>query len=148
MRSKPVLHGRDHAIGGADEIPGLAAGGGTAKLLATWAGALPTALGNGLVWRVPFNSDGTTFTFTLTRAFARVESALTASISFRLEKSGGGDVPFSPTTITTITIPAGDYETENTGLTTTVTSGDLLRLVYTAVYLGTPNYHVELLGTE
>ena len=53
----------------------------------------------------------------------------------------------APTTITTVTVPAGDYETEVTGLTGTVASGDLVRLVFSALG-ASGNFTVELLGSE
>jgi hypothetical protein len=140
------MHGATHASGGSDPIPG-GTGGGAKRILACWAGALPTSVGNGLVWRVPYDSDGGSFTFALARAFARIEATHTAGVAFVLEKSPGGDVPFSASAITTVTISAGDYEAEDTSVSDSVDSGDLLRLRFGAVGAST-NYQVELLGSE
>jgi hypothetical protein len=146
-RANITRHGYNHAPGGSDPIPG-GGGGGAKKLLVCWGGALPTVAGTGLVWRIPYDSDGSTLTFTLARAFARVEAPYTTAVTFTLEHSSGGDIAFSASTITTVTIPVGDYETDVTGLSTTVSSGDLVRLVYTAVGSVSTNFQVELLGSE
>lgn len=122
-------------------------GSGPKKILFCWSGSLPTVIGNGIVWRVPFNSDGSSFTFTLSRAFARIEDTYTSGTSFRLEKSAGGNVAFSGSTITTLTVAAGAYEVEVTGLSTSVVSGDLVRIVFTSVGAVT-KFDVELLGSQ
>lgn len=116
------------------------------RLLASWAGTLPSSTGNGLVWEVPYDSDGSSFAFTLARATARIEDTFTAATQIRIEKSPGGGA-FTPTTVTTLGINAGSYEATNTGIASTVTSGDLLRIVFTAVGAQT-KFMVELIGSE
>lgn len=124
-------------------------GGGTSvrKIIVNWGGSIPSTTGNGLVWRVPFDNDGSSFSFDLAYAFARIESTYGADISFRVETAPGGEVSFSPTTVTTLTIPSGEYEDENTGLSATVVSGDLLRIVFLTI-AGGRTYEVQLIGSE
>lgn len=126
-------------------------GGGTTlrKLLLSWGGLVPSVLGNSTVWRVPYDTTGSSFTFTLTRAYIRVELPSVNPTSVRLEKSAGGDVLFSPTTITSLSVSgAGDYEQEVTSFSTSVSSGDLVRLVFTAVGAEAAVYEVELIGSQ
>jgi hypothetical protein len=148
-RARIERHGANHSPGGSDPIPGVGSGGsGARKMVAFWAGSLPTIAGtDGLVIRVPYDADGSSFSFTLTRAFARIETSQTAAVVFRLEKSPGGGV-FTPTTVDTVTVAAGDYDQEDTGLSAAVSSGDLLRLVYVTVVGTLPVFEVELVGTE
>jgi hypothetical protein len=120
-------------------------GGGPTGLLATWTGLMPPVTGNGTERRVPYNADGTSLTFTLNSCWARVEPSGSFNSGFRLEKSPGGNSAFVPTTIATVSITAGNYEASAGAFTVTVSSGDVLRLVYTAV--GSPiNYEVQLEG--
>jgi hypothetical protein len=127
-------------------------GGGTSavrKILACWAGPLPIATGAGLVWEVPYDSDGSTLTFTLNRAFARIESTQPSSVQIAVEKSAGGS-SFSASTVTTLTIAASSYETTNTGLSTSVSSGNLLRISFVSLPGSTPqpNFTVEVIGSQ
>jgi len=136
------------------EVGSGSGGGGTTtavrKLVATWSGIVPSVLGNGSVWRVPFDADGTTsMAFTLGSAFGRIETSATAATSWRLERmSPGADSAYAPTTITTVTVAASHFQTQVTGLSVVVNSGDLLRLVFTAVGSEGNGYHVELIGTQ
>ncbi len=132
-------------VGKLEAVPGATT---AKKLLVCWGGALPTVTGNGLVWRIPYDSDGSTLTFTLASAFARIEGTSANSVVFVIEKASGGDVAFSASTVTTITVLAGDYESENTGLSTSISSGDLVRLVFSAVAVSPVNFNVELIGSE
>ena len=114
-------------------------GGGTVtnELEVCWGGMLPTVLGNGTVWPVPFEDDGTSKTYSMSYLKARIESLSTGSVSFRLEQSLGGQVAFVPVVTQAISIVAGTYEKvlQAPGDFTafSVDSGDLLRVVYTAV---------------
>jgi hypothetical protein len=95
------------------------------------------------VWRVP-HIDGATVTFTLARAYARVEAAGAAAIDVTIDKSPGG--AFVPTLITTVTIPAGSNEHENTAALGSVDSGQLLRITFPGFPSTTGPYTVELEG--
>jgi hypothetical protein len=120
------------------------------KILACWAGPLPVVIPQvSVVWRVPYNPDGTTYTFSLTRAFARIESTQASTIQIVVQKSPGGGI-FTPSTVTTLAITGGNYDTENTGIAFSVTSGDLLRLSFSAVpgSLPQPNFQVEVEGSQ
>ncbi len=121
-------------------------GGGAKKLLVCWGGNLPSVTGPGLVWRVPFDADGSSFTFDLATAFARIETPGVSPVTFRIESSPGGEVAFTPTTITSLVLSAGEYE-EDDNLSGSVDSGDLVRLVYVAVGT-TTKFQVELLASE
>lgn len=161
---RPIIHGGDHGPGGADPLRSSGATSGDAivsdgaggiswgaasgpkQVLATWGGTLPATTGTGQVWRVPYASDGSSYTFSLVRAFARLDDPVGGTVTFRIEKSAGGGA-FSPTTVTTLTIAAGDYDDEDTSFTVSVTSGDLLRIAFVAVS-GTPIYSVQLIGSE
>jgi hypothetical protein len=113
-------------------------------MVATWQGDLPAAVGNGAVWRVPY-LNGSSVTFTLTRAYVRVETAGAASTTVVFEKSAAG--AFSASTITTVTLVAADNEEEVTTSLGTVTSGQLVRIRWSA--LGTTGvYTCELEGHE
>jgi len=121
-------------------------GGGPANLIAFWGGTLPLIVGPNLVWRVPFDADGTSQNYTFTRAFARMETAYSGPISFQFQKSSPPGV-YSATTLTTVTIAAGNYQNENTGLAVTASSGDLLRLYFSAVGIVT-QFSCELVGSH
>lgn len=129
---------------------GGSGGGGRKKILACWAGPMPTSTGNGLVWLVPFDSDGSSFTFTPAYARARIESTSTTGITFTVQKSAGGGA-FSPVMVAAPVIAAGAYEGTDPSPVGTFSSGDLLRLSFTSVgsFASTPVYFdVELLGAE
>ncbi len=130
-------------------LEAVESGGGdsTKRILVCWAGSTPTVTGNGLVWRVPFDADGSSFTFDLATAFARIESLSGSAVSFRLEKSPGGEVAFTPTTVATVIVAAGDYEQQDV-VSDAVDSGDLVRLVFAAVPATSTKFQVELLGSE
>lgn len=140
-------HGSNHSPGGSDPIPGI--GDTTKQVLAVWGGALPIATGNGQVWTVPNDTNGDPHTFTLARAYARIEDLGAEDIVFRIEKSPGGGV-FTATTVTTLTIAAGDYDVTDTTFSVSITSGNLVRIVFVDVgdLAGETIYHVELLGSE
>lgn len=127
-------------------------GAPTKQILAAWAGTMPVALGNGLVWVVP-QINATTATFSLSYAIARVETTpLGSSAQFVLEKSSGGNSAFSgsPTTVSTLTIAPADYRNEDTGVSLSVSSGDLLRLRFAALggLGGACAYSIELQGSQ
>lgn len=118
------------------------------KLLMTWGGLVPDAASSGKIWEVPYDTDGSSYVFSATRAVARLETAFGSDQTFRLQKSAGGNAAFSatPTTICDVTVVAGDYRGEQTGLSFTLTSGDLVRLDFTAVGSGS-EYSLELEAT-
>lgn len=118
--------------------------GAQANLLVAWGGGMPPVAGGaGATWRVP-EVDGASVTFTLQSLFARVETPGSGT-SFRVEVSPAGGA-FSPTTVATVTIAAAAHEATVTVFPTpTITTGQLLRIVY--VVTGTTGiYTVELEG--
>jgi hypothetical protein len=120
------------------------------RILAPWAGAVPSATGNGLEWSVPFDADGSSFTFDLALALARLTATYTSPVQFRIESSPGGQVAFTPTTVVTLTVAPGDYESPLTATAAvSVASGDVLRLVFAA--LGPPvttRFTTYVVGSE
>jgi len=139
---------RVDAVGGVGPAGPAGADGAvpSMKLLASWGGSTPTLTGSGLVWRVPYSDTGSSLSFTIKRVFARIETSQASTISFRIEKSPAS-AAFSATTVTTVNISAGNYESENTGLTVAASSGDLLRLYYAAVGTVPITFQVELVGS-
>src|SRR4051812_48069257 len=142
----PSYHGRTHSTGGTDPIPGL---GATTHLFgAGWTGPYPLNILTGAVWKVPLVDEVST-TFDLTRALFRLETPGTTSTVVRIEKSsGGGAFSGSPTTITTLTLTSGSYETTDTTGLGSVTSGDLLRIVWVSVGTNARGFLVAVEGTE
>lgn len=118
------------------------------KLLAEWSGTVvPTTGTTDGVAEVTKDSDGTSFSFTAARAVARLESPSVNDQTFVIETAAGGDVAFaSPTTVATLTVPAGHHRVEVTGLSTVIASGDLLALAVTAGGAATP-WSVEMIAT-
>lgn len=117
------------------------------KLLMTWAGLVPLSIGQGVILEVPYDSDGSSFAFTLTRIVARMEQTFTSDQTFLIQKAAGGDVAFaSPTNIGSVTIAAGHYRDVTTGLSFVVNSGDLIGIYYSAAGADVP-YSVQLEGT-
>lgn len=119
----------------------------TKKIMACWSGNLPSVTGNGYVWRVPFNANGTSFSFLFTIAFMRLETTPDSPTQVRIEKSPSGGA-FTPTAITTLAVTPGNYENQITGLSVSGNSGDLLRIVFVAVPVTSSVYQVELTGSE
>lgn len=123
----------------------------THQILASWAGTMPGTTGAGMVWIVPLVS-GASATFALTYAKARVEVTPTSgSAQFVLEKSAGtGAFSGSPTTVSTLTIASPNYETSDSGVAVSVTSGDLLRLRFASLggLAGACAYSIELQGAQ
>src|SRR5262245_30493501 len=148
-RARIERPGVNHRPAGPDPIPNWPTGGGGPKtLVAVWGGSLPEAVATGLVWRVPYAGDGSSLSFSLDRAYARLETPVAGDVEFTLEHSAGGEAAFSASTIVVLTVPASEYEEEDAAFTpVTVDSGDLLRINYTAVG-GTAIFHVELTGGE
>lgn len=129
--------------GAAKWVP--AAGGGVRQLTASWTGTTPDELGAGATWRVPTVDGGTVITFDLGYAFARIEDTDATDTEVVIEASSGG--AFAP--LVTLTIAAGDNEATGSAAPATVSSGDLLRIVWAALAadLGTL-YTVQLEGVE
>lgn len=138
---KPILHGRDHGPGGADPIPGLDT---ATHVLALWQGSLPGSAGAGAVWRVP-EVNATGLVFALSFAYLRLETAGAGTTTVQLQKQTG----IGPwTTITTLSVAAGAREdTDTTGLGS-VSSGDLLRINWTALGSSGSPYTIQLEGSE
>ncbi len=136
-------HARTHLAGGSDPIIGLS--GGARLFGAGWSGPYPLNILTGAVWKVPL-VDGASVTFNLTRLVFRLENPGLGTTTVRVEKSTTTGV-FTPTTVETISLAAGAYEaTDTTGLGS-VTSGNLLRIVWTAVGTNARGYLVFLEGT-
>lgn len=127
--------------GGASPIP---AGSG---IIITWNGYVPIAAGNSTVRHVPSDQDGNSVSFTLFGVYARIETAQDSAVNFRLESSPGGNSAFSPTTLTTVGVSAGNYEGTAT-FSSDVTTGDLVRLVHTAVPVVPCFFEVQILGVK
>jgi hypothetical protein len=150
-----VMHGRDHQWGGADPVAiawedvgsgGGGGGGGPRQLVALWEGLLPIAAESGPVWRIP-RIAGSSVTFNLTSAFARIENPGAGATTVLIERSPGGGA-FTATAIATLMIAASSYEDTDTP-TATVTSGELVRIRWTALGAADPSlYTVQLEGTE
>jgi hypothetical protein len=111
---------------------------------------VPPAIGQGIILEVPTLPDGTSLSFTITRAIARLEASAAADTSFLLQKASGGDVAFaSPATITTVTVAATHYRGTQTGLSYAVNSGDLIGLYFSAIGTGSePPFSVYLEGSS
>ncbi len=129
-------------------IRGLEAtkGGGVSGVIAQWNGNLPIATGTGPVRQVPYDADGSSLTFLLDQAFFRIETPQLVPIQVTIQSSPGGNSVFTPTTVATLTIPAASYEPASyPAISSSVVSGDLLRIVYVAV--GTPTvFEVQIWG--
>jgi hypothetical protein len=118
------------------------------KLLAMWCGTVVPASGttNGIA-EVQKDSDGSVFAFTAARAVARLETVSTSDQTFVIQVAAGGDIAFgTPTTVATITVTAGHFRAEVTGLSQAINSGDLLALLVSAGGAQVP-YSVELIAT-
>lgn len=138
-RAKLALHGRNHGPGGSDPIPDI--GGGVSGVIAEWNANLPISTGTGPVRQVPTGGP-----FLLDSAYFRIETPQLVSIQVRIESSPSGEAAFTPTTVATLTIPAGNYEpTSYPAISSTVASGDLLRIVYVAVGTSTV-FDVQIWG--
>ena len=125
------------------------AGGGTSRrLTVSWTGTVPAAVGAETVWEVPYNPDGSVATFHLARAMMRVETPGSGATTAVMESAAGGDVAFaSATTEASISIAAAHYEGSSSGLTGTVSSGDLIRLRFTAVGATGSDFSATLTGS-
>lgn len=125
-----------------------AAGGTGRRLTASWTGTVPSAVGAVAVWEIPYNPDGSSATFHLARAMMRVETAGAAATTAVIESAAGGDVAFaSATTEASLSIAASHYEGSSSGLTGTVSSGDLIRLRFTAVGASGSDFSATLTGS-
>lgn len=128
--------------------PKGAAGGTSKRLTVSWCGSVPTAVGAVAVWEVPYNPDGSSATFHLERAMMRIETPGSGSTTAVIESAAGGDVAFaSATTEASLAIAAAHYQASSSGLTGTVSSGDLLRLRFTAVGGSGADFSATLVGT-
>lgn len=117
----------------------------TANLLANWAGVLPSIAGPGVVFRVP-ELTGASHTWTISKCTARIETVQVGSVVFLVEKSAGGGA-FSATTVATLTIAAAAREVSVTGLSVSVTTGDLLRIKFSVIGSTGSLYSVEAEGS-
>lgn len=99
----------------------------------TWAGRVPTTSSRGIVWETPYDSDGSTLSFTIKQAIVRMETAPSADKDFRFSKASGGDVAYaSETDIVTLTVASGHYRDADTGLSVALSSGDLVTIHFPA----------------
>lgn len=123
-------------------------GGSTKRTLVfTWAGIIPQTNGQGVIWETPYDVDGSSLSFTIERAAARMEQNHIADQILTLQKASGGDVAFvSPSTITAVTILAGHYRGAQLGLSVALVSGDLVGLFFTQAG-SLSSFSLELLGT-
>lgn len=116
------------------------------RLVATWAGRMPTITGAGFELVIPY-LNGASATWTLKSMKSRLSILPVGTTSFRTEKSaGGGAFSASPTTIATLTHTTSDYEKANTALALSVTTGDLIRIYFPAVAGSGGTFCVELEG--
>lgn len=116
-------------------------------LVLTWFGAPPTSVpALSQVLRVPYN-NGASMTFNLDRLTLRMETAGTSSTAITLQKSPGGGA-FSPTSIGTASLASGVHEDDETTGLGSVSSGDLVRVDWTAVGTGAASYSIEMEATE
>lgn len=129
-----------------DAVDVTITGSPKSELLAVWAGPLPTITGAGLEFTVP-RYRGAVIVFPLARAFSRLSVLPVGSCSFRIERSVGGGL-FVATAVVTLTHTTSDYEKTNTSLAGSVTSGDIVRLVFVAVNGSGGQYQVHLQGDE
>lgn len=119
-----------------------------APLVACWAGPVPNLSGVGIVLRVPkIGSDSVTFN--LKTLFSRLEALPSSGgVQFTVEKSVGG-AAFSAVSVGSNTHGTTDQELEDTGLTGTIASGDLVRLNFVNVSGGNGGtYCVELTALQ
>lgn len=122
-------------------------GGGASGFIALWFGAsFPLGVGpSGGVWRVPY-LEGASVTVTFTRAFFRVETpGSSGTYTAVIEKSNGGGA-FTATAVATMNLVAADREDEDVTGLGTATSGQLLRVNFTALGIGASTYTVQLEG--
>jgi hypothetical protein len=121
--------------------------GGPRAIAPVWVGPYPQT-GWLVVLMVPF-VDGATVEFTITRLVVRMEVAGTATTTARFQKSAGGNSAFSASTIGDVSLASGDFQDENTSPTiTTLESGDLIRLTWTAIANDASGYMAMLEAIE
>lgn len=126
------------------------AGAGVGKpLTVSWTGAIPAAVGPVAVWEVPYNPDGSPITFKLKRAMLRIETVGTGTLTATMEKASGGDVAFgSATTEASLSIAAGHFQSSSALSSGTISSGELIRLNFTALGgAAGVNYSATLVGS-
>ena len=130
------------------DIDKTAGGGGTDVdphgIIASWAGSYPLVAGPGVVWVVP-EFNGASQTFTLTKATARIETSGVGTASIVFEKSSGGGA-FSAVAIVTVSITSGQNQASQT-ISTTVTTGDLLRIRFSTAAVTPTLYSAEIQGS-
>ena len=128
--------------------PAIKSSGGSTShgITANWSGVLLTVPGNGSTLRVP-ELSGASHTWTLTKVYARCETAGSGSTTIVVETmtpDANGSWS-TTTTVATLTINSGDFETSAT-ISVSVTTGDLLRIRFTSI--GTAGlFTVEATGT-
>jgi hypothetical protein len=133
---------------GTDNLDGSIEVTADADLVGGWFGPLPSLTGAGLVCRVPY-AGAAAATFNLTRIFTRLEQLPSGDVTFRLEKSAGGNSAFAAVSVGSLTHNSSQYERENAALSATVTSGDLLRIYFVAVANGNGGaYELQVQGVQ
>lgn len=117
-------------------------------LFAIWAGtSLPAATGAfGGVWRVPY-VNGIAKTFSVDRITLRFETAGgSGTYTVAFEKSAGGGA-FVASTIGSLSLAAASNETSSTSSLGQLTSGQLIRINFTALGTGAATFTAQLEGT-
>ncbi len=111
-----------------------------------WFGPYPLNIIQGATFVVPLVEEAS-MTFDLTRILFRLSTPGLSSTTMHVAKSTGGGA-FSGSNIGGVTLAAGSYEGSDITSLGSVTSGDLLRLVWDTVGTNARDYTVEVEGTE
>lgn len=120
---------------------------GAHGITATWGGSMPTALSSGTTLRVP-ELSGASHTWTLTKLYFRLETpgASTSTVVIEKMSPDANSTWTTATTVGTLTVTGtSSYETSAT-VSSSVTTGDLLRIRFTAVS-ATGLFTVEATGS-
>lgn len=131
---------------GAWQPLGGGGGGGPPLLGVGWAGPYPYDPLTSAVWKVP-QVNGASVTFDFDRLDLRLETPGSAPTTVIVQKSVVSGV-FTPVTVGTLSIAAGAYQSSTTAGLGQVTSGNLLRIRFTAVGALARGYLVQMEGTE
>lgn len=114
-------------------------------LNAAWSSSLPAAPAlDNAVWRVPY-VKGVSQSFTVLRGLIRLETVGTTATTVVIQFSPGSGA-FSATTLCTVSAASGAWESDTVGSFGPVTSGQLIRLNFTAIGTGAVGYTVQLEG--
>lgn len=120
---------------------------GSHGITVNWSGGIPGAASTGTTLRVP-ELSGASHTWTLTKAYLRIETPGVGATTVVIEKmSPDSNATWTTaTTVATLTVTgASSYETTGT-ISSSVTTGDLLRIRFTSVS-ATGLFTVEATGS-